>query len=161
MINNLYDKFKNEINKSLIIKFSDRNRPWGYFLTFEDKCFSLFRNIYFKTFKYDKFNKKKKFSSKLLFVKKDKRLSWQFHESRSELLKVYSGKIKVIVSDDDFEKNETILNKGDEIKIDSKQRHRIVGINKFSIIAEIWIHTDKDNPSDENDIVRVQDDYGR
>ena len=27
--------------------------------------------------------------------------------------------------------------------------------------SEIWIHSDKDNPSDENDIVRIQDDFNR
>jgi len=27
--------------------------------------------------------------------------------------------------------------------------------------AEIWQHTDKNNPSDEDDIIRVQDDFGR
>jgi mannose-6-phosphate isomerase len=29
------------------------------------------------------------------------------------------------------------------------------------MIAEIWQHTDSNHPSDENDIVRVQDDFGR
>jgi mannose-6-phosphate isomerase len=29
------------------------------------------------------------------------------------------------------------------------------------MIAEIWQHTDPENPSDENDIVRLQDDFGR
>ena len=161
MKNNLFKKFKDELNKLLIIKSIDRNRPWGYFITFDDKCFPLFRNIYFKTFNYNIFNKNKKFSSKLLFVKKDKRLSWQYHERRTELLKVYFGKIIVIVSDDDFEKNQTILKKGDEIKIDNKQRHRIIGIDELSIISEIWIHTFNNNPSNENDIIRIQDDYDR
>ncbi|MCU0327251.1 MAG: phosphoheptose isomerase, partial [Spirosomaceae bacterium] len=40
-------------------------------------------------------------------------------------------------------------------------RHRLVGVNEWGIIAEIWQHTDPKNPSDENDIVRVQDDFGR
>jgi len=29
------------------------------------------------------------------------------------------------------------------------------------MIAEIWQHTDAAQPSDEDDIVRVQDDFGR
>jgi hypothetical protein len=29
------------------------------------------------------------------------------------------------------------------------------------MIAEIWQHTNADQPSDEDDIVRVQDDFGR
>jgi hypothetical protein len=29
------------------------------------------------------------------------------------------------------------------------------------LVAEIWQHTDPENPSDEDDIVRVSDDFGR
>ena len=29
------------------------------------------------------------------------------------------------------------------------------------MVSEIWQHTDPNNPSDENDIVRISDDYGR
>ena len=34
-------------------------------------------------------------------------------------------------------------------------------VHDFGVVAEIWQHTDLNNPSDENDIVRIQDDYGR
>ena len=34
-------------------------------------------------------------------------------------------------------------------------------MSDYAVVAEIWIHTDTDNPSDEFDIVRVQDDYDR
>jgi mannose-6-phosphate isomerase len=36
-----------------------------------------------------------------------------------------------------------------------------LGTGGWGIIAEIWRHTDAENPSDEEDIVRVQDDFGR
>jgi hypothetical protein len=29
------------------------------------------------------------------------------------------------------------------------------------MVAEIWQHTDPNHPSDEDDIVRLQDDFGR
>ena len=41
------------------------------------------------------------------------------------------------------------------------ERHRIIGMDDYAIVAEIWIHTDKYNPSDEDDIVRLKDDYDR
>ena len=41
------------------------------------------------------------------------------------------------------------------------ERHRLVGLKEWGIIAEIWIHTDANHPSDENDIVRLQDDFKR
>jgi mannose-6-phosphate isomerase len=50
---------------------------------------------------------------------------------------------------------------GQVINLKCGERHRLVGTNGFGIVAEIWQHTDKNNPSDEDDIVRVQDDFGR
>jgi hypothetical protein len=41
------------------------------------------------------------------------------------------------------------------------ERHRLIGLNEWGIIAEIWQHTDATHPSDEDDIVRLQDDFGR
>ena len=38
---------------------------------------------------------------------------------------------------------------------------RLIGLDEFAVIAEIWQHTDASHPSDEYDIVRVQDDFGR
>ena len=39
--------------------------------------------------------------------------------------------------------------------------NRLVGLDKIGVVAEIWIHTDLNNLSDENDIVRINDDYKR
>jgi len=47
------------------------------------------------------------------------------------------------------------------ITLKQGERHRLIGLNDFGVVAEIWQHTDVNNPSDENDIVRIQDDYGR
>ena len=80
---------------------------------------------------------------------------------RSEIWKVVNGQIKVVTSHDDIERKEEILKEGDEIRLCKGERHRIIGMDDYSVVAEIWIHTDKDNPSDENDIVRVQDDFDR
>ena len=71
-----------------------------------------------------------------------------------------SGDIKVVTSHDNIERKE-ILKEGDEIRLSKGERHRIIGTEENAVVAEIWIHTDKDNPSDENDIVRVQDDFDR
>ena len=71
------------------------------------------------------------------------------------------GEAAVMVSDTD-EENEIInLSKDDIIELKQGERHRLIGIENWGIIAEIWRHTDANNASDENDIVRVQDDFGR
>jgi hypothetical protein len=40
-------------------------------------------------------------------------------------------------------------------------RHRLIGADSWGVVAEIWQHTDHTYPSEETDIVRVQDDFGR
>ena len=54
-----------------------------------------------------------------------------------------------------------ILNEKDQIKLKQGERHRLIGLDNFGVVSEIWQHTDRDNPSDEEDIVRLSDDYGR
>ena len=54
-----------------------------------------------------------------------------------------------------------IFKEDDIIHFQKEERHRLIGLSDFGIVAEIWIHTDSDNPSDEDDIVRLQDDYSR
>ena len=38
---------------------------------------------------------------------------------------------------------------------------RLIGLEEWGMVAEIWQHTDDAHPSAEDDIVRVQDDFGR
>jgi hypothetical protein len=49
---------------------------------------------------------------------------------------------------------------GAQIKLNQGVRHRLVGLDDYGVVAEIWQHTDA-VPSDEEDIIRVQDDFGR
>jgi hypothetical protein len=54
-----------------------------------------------------------------------------------------------------------VLNIGDKVILQQGERHRLIGLDDFAVIAEIWRHTDANNPSNEDDIVRVQDDFNR
>ena len=49
-----------------------------------------------------------------------------------------------------------VYNEGDQIILKQGERHRLVGLEDFGIVAEIWQHTEKNQPSDEEDIVRIQ-----
>ena len=53
------------------------------------------------------------------------------------------------------------LREKDIIKLEQGERHRLVGLEDWAVLAEIWQHTDLEKPSDEDDIVRVEDDFGR
>ena len=139
----------------------DTKRPWGGFFVISEFDSQKFSDIYFNGLNVNELKVSGKLSPKILVIAPNKRLSWQYHHRRSEIWKVYSGEIKVVTSHDDLERKEVLLKSGDEIKLYQGERHRIVGTNDYAVVAEIWIHTDKYNPSDENDIVRVQDDFGR
>ncbi|MBI3883764.1 MAG: phosphoheptose isomerase [Sphingobacteriales bacterium] len=102
-----------------------------------------------------------KLSPKILLVAPKVRLSWQYHHRRAEIWKLIGGEAAVVTSDTDEEKDEHILKQGDIIQLKQGERHRLVGTDGWGIVAEIWQHTDATKPSDEEDIVRVQDDFGR
>ena len=147
--------------QNLTIVDKDIDRPWGGFSVIDEKDSQDFANMYFDGLETDKIKISGKLSPKILVIAPNKRLSWQYHHRRSEIWKVESGEIKVVTSHDDVERNEILLKEGDEIKITQGERHRIIGTNDYAVVAEIWVHTHKDNPSDEDDIVRVQDDFDR
>ena len=139
----------------------DLGRPWGGFFVISEDNAQDFSNFYFNGLNTDELKISGKLSPKILIIAPNKRLSWQYHHRRSEIWKVVSGEIKVVTSHDNIERKEEILKEGDEIRLSKGERHRIIGTEEYAVVAEIWIHTDKDNPSDENDIVRVQDDFNR
>ena len=120
-----------------------------------------FSNSFFNGIDVSELKISGKLSPKILMVKSKSRLSWQYHFRREEIWSVYRGTVGVVVSDTDFEKEMIQLRQGDQIKLKKEQRHRLIGLDDWAVIAEIWQHTEKDNPSNEDDIVRINDDYGR
>tara|TARA_B100001057_G_scaffold205237_1_gene205941 strand:- start:979 stop:1470 length:492 start_codon:yes stop_codon:yes gene_type:complete len=162
MTNDIFSKtLKILSSKKLNVVDEDIKRPWGGFFVISENNAQDFSNVYFKGLNTEELKVSGKLSPKILIIAPNKRLSWQYHHRRSEIWKVVSGEIKVITSHDDIERNEEILKEGDEIRLSKGERHRIIGMDEYAVVAEIWVHTDKDNPSDENDIVRVQDDFDR
>lgn len=147
--------------QKLKINKQDNTRPWGGFFVIEETEAEKFINIYFPHLTKDALNISGKLSPKILVVAPEKRLSWQYHHRRAEIWKLIGGTAAVVSSDTDEEKETQYLNIGDIIQLKQGERHRLIGLESWGIVAEIWRHTDVENPSDEEDIVRVQDDFGR
>ncbi|MEJ7586920.1 MAG: hypothetical protein WKI04_05100 [Ferruginibacter sp.] len=139
----------------------DSTRPWGGFFVLNEAEAEKFISLYFSHLTKDELMITGKLSPKILVVAPNKRLSWQYHYRRAEIWKLIAGVAGVITSETDEEKEITHLNIGDIIELKQGERHRLVGSDGWGIIAEIWRHTDTSNPSDEEDIIRVQDDFGR
>ncbi len=98
---------------------------------------------------------------KFLGIAPGQRLSWQYHHRRSEVWRTLSGSYELITSENDTEGDLRTIKEGDVVRIPQGTRHRGMGLTDWALVAEIWQHTTPENPSDEDDIVRVQDDFGR
>lgn len=143
------------------IASQDHNRPWGGFFVIDEAQSREFIDRYFSHLTEDDLSISGKLSPKILVVAPEKRLSWQYHHRRAEIWKLIGGVAAVITSNDDEEKDIRNLLPGDIVELQQGERHRLIGLDGWGIVAEIWRHTNADQPSDENDIVRVQDDFGR
>jgi mannose-6-phosphate isomerase len=137
----------------------DLERPWGGFLVFDESEVEQFAAAFFPdlTLPDDGHQRRPKF----LIVGPGERLSWQYHDRRSEHWRVLRGPVAVAVSETDEQPEPRTLQEGEEIKLAQGERHRLIGLDGRGIVAEIWTHTDPERPSDEEDIVRLQDDYSR
>ena len=139
----------------------DFERPWGGFLVINEKQVQEFVNKFFDGVNIQTLKIGGKLSPKILIVKPNSKLSWQYHQRREEIWKVLKGKVGISRSHDNEQSPIVKLDEGDEIKLVKGERHRLIGLDNYAVLAEIWQHTDRNNPSDENDIVRLSDDYGR
>ncbi len=100
--------------------------------------------------KFEQFTLNEETTVKLLHVKEGHRLSYQYHLLRSEFWRIVSGKVEVVLDG-----TRKMLRTGDSIFVPLRAKHRIEGIED-SVVLEIAY-----GRFDENDIVRVDDDYGR
>ena len=139
----------------------DFERPWGGFFVISEEQEQEFANKFFNGINLKSLRLGGKLSPKILVVKPNSKLSWQYHHRREEIWRVYKGEVGVSRSFDDNQKPLKKLISGDQIKLKKGERHRLIGLTDYAVSAEIWQHTDPNNPSDENDIVRLSDDYGR
>ena len=139
----------------------DDSRPWGGFFVIDETQAAQFAAHYFPDENMEALKITNKLSPKILLVAPHARLSWQYHHRRAEIWKCISSSVGVITSDTDEEKTQHTLQDGDIIKLKQGERHRLIGLEDWGMVAEIWQHTDAKHPSDEDDIVRVQDDYNR
>ncbi len=101
-------------------------------------------------------------SPKFLLVAPAQRLSWQFHDRRAERWRFLTkGAYNKSLTDD--EGDVVHVEPGHVVQFGQGERHRLCAYDTehFTLVAEIWQHVDPAHASDEDDIVRLQDDYTR
>ena len=139
----------------------DQTRPWGGFFVIDEDQAQQFADTYFDGLSVDQLRISGKLSPKVLVVAPQQRLSWQYHYRRAEIWQVVQGPVGVATSLTDEQGEVKSYAVGERIVLEQGERHRLVGLDGWGVLAEIWQHTDANQPSDEDDIVRVQDDFGR
>ncbi|MDQ4014413.1 MAG: phosphomannose isomerase type II C-terminal cupin domain [Thermoproteota archaeon] len=101
--------------------------------------------------RFEKFHENKSCTVKLIYVNANSRLSLQYHKKRSEFWKVIKGTAVV-----EIDKKTIVLREGETITIPRQAKHRVLALKSDCIILEIAY-----GRFDENDIVRIEDDYQR
>ena len=101
--------------------------------------------------RFEKFHENKSCTVKLIYVNANSRLSLQYHKKRSEFWKVIKGTAMV-----ELDEKRIVLEEGETITIPRQVRHRVRALESECIILEISY-----GRFDENDIVRLEDDYQR
>jgi len=148
-------------SKGFTVIDKDTERPWGGFLVIDEDQAEQFITTFFPSLSVKDFIGFDKLSPKILLVAPGKRLSWQYHHRRAEIWRVIGGTAGVVVSDTDEQTPVKELDIGESVSLRQGERHRLVGLDGWGVLAEIWKHIDAEHPSDEDDIVRVEDDFGR
>lgn len=107
-------------------------KPWGYEL------------LYAHTPKY---------VGKVIFVKRGHRLSLQYHEQKDESMYILSGKARIDFGEDESKLDSRVFEPGDAIRLSPLTRHRVEALEDTTLLEA--------STSELEDVVRLQDDYGR
>lgn len=93
------------------------------------------------------------YAGKILRIKKGHRYSLQYHEKKKETQYIYSGKIKLTFGEDLDSLQEIVLNPGDKFEVQPPLIHRMEALEDSEVFEVSTPELD--------DVVKLQDDYGR
>jgi len=169
-------EINSELEKSEVIDLVDKwrfdlglgvcelnaKKLWGAYWRFDNKYLSQFLKLFFPEKYIELADMKFDLSPKFLLIAPTEKFSWQYHNRRNENWVVVGGNVGIKTSENDTEPDKmTIYKTGEGVNLEKGLRHRLIGIGEWGLVAEIWKHTDLNEPSDEEDIERLGDDYGR
>jgi mannose-6-phosphate isomerase len=94
-----------------------------------------------------------RYAGKILVIEAGRRLSLQFHERKLESIRVMSGRLRLHLEDDRGEMRTEELGPGDNRLVPVGRRHRYEAIERVELFEVSSPELD--------DVVRVEDDFGR
>lgn len=151
------------LKNGLVMDDVDEHKPWGAYYRFTSECAENFVADYFPGRTVEELGRGGSISPKFLVFQPGKKLSLQYHNRRAEVWHVIYGDLVAAVSDSNEEGDWKTYPSGSELSYGALTRHRAGAVEGggWVIVAEIWQHTDPAKPTDEADIVRLADDFGR
>ncbi len=93
------------------------------------------------------------YAGKVLVIEAGKRLSLQYHEQKDEAVLVLSGRLRLHLEDADGRMRTLDLGPGESRRVPVGRRHRFEALERTELIEVSGPQLD--------DVVRVEDDYGR
>lgn len=93
------------------------------------------------------------YAGKLIAIEQGQRLSLQYHERKLESLYVLSGLLRLHIEDDNGEMQHVDLGPGDHAHVPVRRRHRFEALERVELIEV--------STADLDDVVRLEDDFGR
>lgn len=108
-------------------------KPWGY------------EELWAKTDRY---------AGKIIYINSGKRLSLQLHREKEETIRVLEGRLLLVCGDSEDSLQEIMLNPGESMHISPGLIHRFCAPDGDVKLMEV-------STTELDDVVRIQDDYGR
>jgi len=144
---------------------ADEKKPWGAYYRFSNEDTARFLKEFFPglSLRDAKLgHEDTELSPKFLLVSPGQRLSWQLHHRRAERWR-FLNEGAYYKSTDDYLGERVVAPADTIVQFQEGERHRLCAFDSqsYTLVAEIWQHTDPNHPSDESDIIRLQDDYSR
>jgi mannose-6-phosphate isomerase len=94
-----------------------------------------------------------RYAGKVLVIETGRRLSLQYHERKLESILVISGRLRLVLEDDDGELRTDELGPGEARLIPVGRTHRFEAIERTELFEVSSPELD--------DVVRIEDDFGR
>jgi mannose-6-phosphate isomerase-like protein (cupin superfamily) len=97
MVIDFYNNIKSELHAmGFEVTDQDLNRPWGAFFYIKESQAQAFSDHFFGGLDVNTLKIDGKLSPKILMVKPNVKLSWQYHNRRAEIWQVYKGTVGVV-----------------------------------------------------------------
>jgi mannose-6-phosphate isomerase-like protein (cupin superfamily) len=94
-----------------------------------------------------------RYCGKILVIEAEQRLSLQLHRVKDEWIRVLSGRLRLTLEDDNGQDQVRELGPGESAHVPVGRRHRYEAVERVEVVEV--------STPDLDDVVRLQDDYGR